>query len=463
MAKRKFLTSLLGVTLVGSLVACDPAGGTSGSTNSGNNNGNTNASEVLDTINSAAVATRNKLAQELEKDVLSLKLDFDYSMKATSYIVEDSYIWENENWSATGSETSDPSSAEMGEVGSAVGNFDTKYYTDFLATQGETSLTNSTTAFISMDAKQKEYDKDGKVESEASSLVEAKITGTEMTARMKSGEYSDETSRPVDAEFDATLASVVDSLKTASKLTDEEATSMLKMMLMSYVGVNPENEQEVEMFDSMYNSVFGWLDGSVTSSQVVDLLMPMFPTSEMSEDEVAAVKKVFVAVLDYVKAVEISNVVKFTTKTENGKTLVTATFDYAEFKKLADKVFDELTTLFVNNIPSEEVETEDIKSDMAHFEETFFALLPEKVELSVTFGITGALFSSFEFDAVVGGANLPTPSSSLVEGESVEEGTNRITRTTYVTDLELSSGFSFEFGASSYQIPEFSISVPANQ
>ena len=458
MAKRKFLTSLLSVAMVGSLVACDPAANTTGSNSSSGNNGTTN--EVLNNINTAAVATRNKLAQELEKDALSLKVDLNYSGKQTEYKVKESEVYLNGEWVPGETTTYDPETYSMSESATFLANLDTKYYTDFLATEGATTLENTTVLFASIEAKTQVLDKDGKETSSGSSLVEAKIDSTSMVARTKSGENSKETSNEVGMDTNAQIASIVAGLKAASTMTEEEATAMFKQLLMSQLQFDPTDADQVAYFDTLYNTVFGFLDGTVTSEQVADTFIPIiFGGEEGSEESQAAMKSVMVALLDYVKAIEASNVVKFTTRTENGTTFAKMTFDYAAFKTFAEKVFDELTVLFTTNIPEEK---EIIEEDMTQFETMFFALLPESVELSVEFGIKNGIFSSFDFDVDFGGFDLPL-SGEDSRPESPENGTPNSNYYSFMTDLEFSAYVGFEFGASAYTIPEFTIQVPAAQ
>ena len=464
MAKRKFLTGLLSVTMIGSLVACDPASGSSSSTNSSNNNNGGKTNEVLDSINTAAVATRNKLAQELEKDSLSLKVDVNYSGKQTEYRVEETEVYQGGEWVPGETTTYDPETYSMTEKATLLANLDTKYYTDFLATEGATTLENSTVLFASIDAKAKEFDKDGKETYSGSSLVEAKIDSTSMVARMKSGEITDQTENEVGMETNAQIASVVAGLKAASTMTEEEATAMFKQLLMAQLQLDPTDADQVAYFESLYNTVFGFLDGTVTSEQVADTFLPLIfgGSEEVPEESQAAMKALMVALLDYVKAIEASNVVKFTSRTENGTTFAKMTFDYVAFKSFAEKVFDELTVLFTTNIPEEK---EMIEEDMTQFETMFFALLPESVELSVEFGIKNGLFSSFDFDFAFDGTELPytggenhrietDENGNPVEGATIEYNTS------FITELEFSSYIGFEFGASAYTIPEFTIPAP---
>ena len=458
MAKKKLLTSLLCVALVSPLAACNK------NPDNSSNNENTNSNEVLETINNAAVATKNKLAEELKKDVVSIKVDFGYTGSSTEYLVEVEKIYQNDTEISATTETHDPETYSGVLTGSLVGNLDNKYYTDFLATEGNTTLTNSTVAFAKIEQNNKQFDKDNKEEYSSTSLLEARFDGTEMVTRGKQNENVFERSQETDVDTNYAIASVVAGLKEASTMSEEDATSMFKQILMGYMNIDTTNEEMVAQFESLYNTVFGFLGGSVTSQQVVDTIFPMLPGSgDLSEDDVIAMKKLFVALLDYVKALELTNIVKYATTTEDGETVATLTFDYAAFKTFVSRVFDELTKLFTENIPDAEAEDAVIEEDMAEFEETFLAALPETLDLSVSFGIKGGLISSFAYDVDIDGFDLAGPTSLSSSNPSTDGIEKYHSYTSHTTAFEMDAYVSFEFGTSAYTIPDFSISVPVAQ
>ena len=90
---------------------------------------------------------------------------------------------------------------------------------------------------------------------------------------------TDQTENEVGIETNAQIASIVAGLKAASTMTEEEATAMFKQLLMAQLQLDPTDADQVAYFESLYNTVFGFLDGTVTSEQVADTFLPYSTSS----------------------------------------------------------------------------------------------------------------------------------------------------------------------------------------
>jgi len=443
MAKKKLLTSLLCVALVSPLAACNKNPDNSSNTNN-------NSEQVLEDINKAAVATKNKLVEELNKDTVSLKFDVDYSAKESANWIEEQFVLdENATWQLTNTETT-PENFELTETAEVVANIDNKYYTDFVNTQGSTTLKNGTAVFAKVDATQKENGES------ASSKVEALIKDGTATARMQSGEYVQETSSDF-SENDAGFAQALASVKQIATFTEEQALAFFGEMLKGSV------DMEGETFDAIFNAAVGFIDGTKTSKELVDVVLPVLAGGEEIPEDMS---NTYVALLDYVKTVETNTFIKYTSSENDGETVATLTFDYAGFKTFVSKVFDDLTAIFVENVKADS--TEEIKSSMEATEEQLFGMLPDTVNLSVSFGIRNNIFSSFEVNCLVDGMKDMSKFGTSQDIPVDENGNPIVGATTSrghtaVTKVEFNAYVGFEFGTSAYTIPEFSISAPVAQ
>lgn len=469
MTKNKLLIGLLCAAIVGPMTACEEVNSTSNTSSNGvvNNSSNVsgNTDVVQEKLNKAAAATKAKIVEELNKEVGALKLNFDYDTEMTIDYYENTYTvvgtvadydLELTNSTLTQEDVKESvnTSIEM------IANLDYKYYTDLLTAEDPTTLSNGTELYLGVDM----------TENDISNKLEAMVSNN--TSITKVGEYTD--SSEIDLETNMQIAAIFSEVKKVSTYSEEEALNYIKQILGMVMGsqsgtpnldsavsetpvVGGESSASTAV-SSLIDSVIGFINGTVTSAELVEVMLPLISNGEEVDP---SMKAFLISVLDYVKTIDLSGLISLSASQDGNKTLFTLTFDYDAFKALVAKVFDDIKALMLNSAPEESAS--EISTGMDQTKAMILEELPTTVEFSETIGVTNGLITSSYTNILLEGESLPhsyaSNSSMPIDPETgnvLIGGTSTI-KSEILTKQEISFGFNFEFGTEPFEVPTLTV------
>lgn len=470
MSKKKILVGLLCAAMIGPMTACEEVNSTSNNGSNGGVNTSSSSDGNIDTtqekLNKAAAATKAKLIEELNKEVGALKLNFEYNTEMIFDYYEETYTvvgtvddydleLTNSTLTEEGAKESVSASIEM------IANLDYKYYTDLLTAEDPTTLSNGTELYLGVDM----------AENDVSNKLEAMVSNN--TATTKVGESTD--SSAIDLETNMQIATIFSELKKVSTYSEEETLNYIKEILSMVIGgqsgetypegdtgevppvVGGENSASTAA-SSLLDSVIGFINGTVTSAELVELILPFISNGEEVDP---SMKTFLISVLDYIKTIDASSLITLSASQEGEQTLFTLTFDYEAFKTLVAKVFDDIKSLMLDVAPEESAE--NIAIGMDQTKAMILEELPTTVEFSETIGVTNGLITSSHTDILLEGENLPYSSvqnSSLPidpeTGDILIGGTTTLNNE-ILTKQEVSFGFNFEFGTEPFDVPTLTV------
>jgi len=440
--KKKLLTGLLCALVIGPLAACDNSNTSGDGTGAGGGAGGGNTTteiKVQEKLSNAAVATSKKLVEGLEKDIFAVKFDLeaemavDMKMTQVDYVVNEKYELDETGRTVLGTATMSAT-----EDISIVGNLDLKYY-NALMSQAETLPENSTEFYIGVDMTNTESM--GEMKEETSSNVGYYMNADEMFIQNN----EDKASQPVEEDVHYTIAAVVAELK---KVKDYDFNQILDYALNLIGGSMSDGETditaEIEGYKSIINTFLGFIEGTVTSEELFDLLTPLM--SAPGEEIDPQVKTLVVSILDYVKAMNLHSLLDFSSKGD----VITIKFNYKAFKTLLNKVIDDVANLIsTSGIEGAAEAAQQITAVKPMINE----VLPKTLDFKVTLGLKNGLIVSNTMDLLV---ETDIPMSSSV-GYPDEIGATAQGQEMSLTKIDFDYDMTFDFGSTAYEVPVITV------
>lgn len=439
--KKKILTGLLCALVIGPLAACDNGNTSDDGTGAGGAGGGNTATEVKvqEKLTDAAQATSKKLVEGLEKDIFAVKYDLeaemavDMKMSLVDYVVNENYELEETGRTSLGTATMSAT-----EDISFVGNLDLKYY-NALMSQAETLPENATEFYIGVDMTNTESM--GVMKEETSSKIGFYMNADEMFIQND----EDKASQPVEEDIHYTVAAVLAELK---KVTEYDFDQILDYALQLIGGSMSEEgtdiAPEIEGYKAIINTVLGFIEGTVTSEELFDLLTPLM--SAPGEEIDPQVKTLVVSMLDYVKAINLHSLLDFSSKGD----VITIKFNYKAFKTLLNKVIDDVANLISTSGMEGAAE---VAQQISAVKPMINEVLPKTVNFKITLGLKGGLIVSNSMDLLVE-ADIPMSSSVGYPGEV---GATTQGQEMSLTKIDASYDMTFDFGSTAYEVPVITI------